>query len=327
MVCLCVCARISVYGPGMSSAPVKLYLQKDRILVWNAEDVNKIRCQHRIVGTQVGCFPRCPYQNAVLGLPVQFAMEEARLLISKGFCVLVENTKLSQPPTDDERAHVDKCADDVYQEQAEAIMAQRKAEIEQQAEKIVAGLVRKSRGQHVSKKARKKLKKSGSTELREGNSSTELSEVQAAEIEAQREAVIADVMKSRVSTPSRDITLAPVLYECLRTKASDLVPAELNYPRTDAHKVRCRVFEDLWEKGHYMTVGSKFGGDFLVYSGDPLLFHAFGVVVCLGRERKVAGRDIVMWGRLGNAVHKTIILATLRDDQVHYISLRWSGEL
>ncbi|KAL3209411.1 hypothetical protein MRX96_052377 [Rhipicephalus microplus] len=61
--------------------------------------------------------------------------------------------------------------------------------------------------------------------------------------------------------------------------------------------------------------------------GDPLLFHAFGVVVCLGRDHKVAGRDIVMWGRLGNAVHKTIILATLRDDQVHYISLRWSGEL
>ncbi|KAH7970121.1 hypothetical protein HPB52_024168 [Rhipicephalus sanguineus] len=152
-------------------------------------------------------------------------------------------------------------------------MAQRKAEIEQQAEKIVAGLVRKSRGQHVSKKARKKLKKSGSAESSEGNagSSTEHNEIQAAEIEAQREAVIADVMKSRVSTPSRDITLAPVLYECLRTKASDLVPAELNYPRTDAHKVRCRVFEDLWEKGHYMTVGSKFGGDFLVYSGELFL--------------------------------------------------------
>uniref|UniRef100_A0A6M2CS01 tRNA-intron lyase n=1 Tax=Rhipicephalus microplus TaxID=6941 RepID=A0A6M2CS01_RHIMP len=256
-------------------------------------------------------------------------MEEAHLLISKGFCILVENVKLSQPPTDDERARVDKCAEDVYQEQAEAVMAQRKAEIEQQADNIVAGLVKKRRGQQVSKKARKKLKKNSSTELSKGNASscTELSEVQPEDMEAQREAVIANVMKSKVSMPSRDITLAPVLYECLRTKASNLVPVELNYPRTDAHKVRCRVFKDLWERGYYMTVGSKFGGDFLVYSGDPLLFHAFGVVVCLGRDHKVAGRDIVMWGRLGNAVHKTIILATLRDDQVHYISLRWSGEL
>ncbi|KAH8025935.1 hypothetical protein HPB51_014268 [Rhipicephalus microplus] len=148
-------------------------------------------------------------------------------------------------------------------------MAQRKAEIEQQADNIVAGLVKKRRGQQVSKKARKKLKKSSSTELSKGNASsfTELSEVQPEDMEAQREAVIANVMKSKVSMPSRDITLAPVLYECLRTKASNLVPVELNYPRTDAHKVRCRVFKDLWERGYYMTVGSKFGGDFLSIRG------------------------------------------------------------
>ncbi|XP_037569983.1 tRNA-splicing endonuclease subunit Sen34-like [Dermacentor silvarum] len=314
----------------MSGAPIKLYLQKERVLVWNAEDVSKIRGQHRIVGTQVGCFPRCPYQNVLLGLPVQFTMEEAHLLISKGFCVLVKNARLSQPPSDEERAHVDKCADDVYQQQVEVIMEQRKAEIKQYAENIVAGHVKKTAGQLVSKRVRKKLKKSGVSASAEGEdpgSSAEPVEIQAADFEAQKEAIIADVMKKRVSTPSQDITLAPVLYECLRTKTSDFVPAELNYPRSDAHKIRCRVFEDLWEKGHYMTVGSKFGGDFLVYSGDPLVFHAFGVVVCLGKDTKVAGRDMIMWGRLGNAVHKTIILATLRDDRVHYLSLRWSGEL
>ncbi|KAL3209409.1 hypothetical protein MRX96_052375 [Rhipicephalus microplus] len=155
-------------------------------------------------------------------------------LFPKVSVFLWRNAKLSQPPTDDERARVDKCAEDVYQEQAEAVMAQRKAEIEQQADNIVAGLVKKRRGQQVSKKARKKLKKNSSTELSKGNASscTELSEVQPEDMEAQREAVIANVMKSKVSMPSRDITLAPVLYECLRTKASNLVPVELNYPRT-----------------------------------------------------------------------------------------------
>ncbi|KAH6936211.1 hypothetical protein HPB50_014991 [Hyalomma asiaticum] len=158
-------------------------------------------------------------------------------------------------------------------------MAQRKAEIEQQAENIVAGLVRKSRGQRVSKKSRKKLRKSSSVERSEdaAGSSAEPDTTQEADLEVQKEAIIADVMKSRVSTPSRDITLSPVLYECLRTKVSDLVPVELNYPRTDAHKVRCRVFEDLWDKGHYMTVGSKFGGDFLVYSGE-LFLRALAII-------------------------------------------------
>lgn len=308
----------------MSDSPINLYLQKGKVLVWNAEDVDKIRCRHRITGTQVGCFPRCSYQNVFLGLPVQLALEEAHLLISKGLAVLVKNTRLSKSPTDDERAHVDKYAETVYQHQVQLIMAQRRAEIEQYAENIVAG--------RMSRKTRRKGRRASSAEKSEGEdgvSSTEQEQqMQAQDVEAQKEAIIADVMKKRVSIPSQDITLTPVLYECPRTKTSDLVPAELDFPTTEAHTVRCRVYQDLWEKGHYMTVGSKFGGDFLVYSGDPLLFHAYAVVVCLGKDTSIAGRDLIMWGRLGNSVHKTIILAVLREDnKVHYLSLRWSGEL
>lgn len=31
--------------------------------------------------------------------------------------------------------------------------------------------------------------------------------------------------------------------------------------------LKCAVYQDLWEKGHYVTTGEKFGGDFLVYLG------------------------------------------------------------
>lgn len=314
----------------MSETPFRLYLQKDKILVWNAEDIDKIRCQHRIVGTQVGCFPRCPYQSVLLGMPVQLAMEEAYLLISRGLAVLFKNTNLENPPSDAERLHVDEYSDHVYEQQVELAMAQRRAEITQYAENIVAGRTKKTTtGQHASKKGKRKRKKEGSSEASEEapGSSTDCAEAQEPDVEAQKATIIADVMKKCVSTPSRDVTLTPVLLECPRTKVCDLVPAELNYPTSDAHRVRWRVFQDLWEKGHYMTVGSKFGGDFLIYSGDPLLFHAYAVVVCLEKDTSVAGRDLIMWGRLGNAVHKTIVLATVRDDRVHYLSLRWSGEL
>lgn len=261
-----------------------------------------------------------------LGLPVQLALEEAHLLISKGLAVLVKNTRLNKSPTDDERAHVDKYAETVYQHQVQLIMAQRRAEIEQYAENIVAGRM------SSRKRTRRKGGRASGAERSEGGdgvcSTEQEQQTQAQDIEAQKEAIIADVMKKRVSIPSQDITLTPVLYECPRTKTSDLVPAELDYPTTEAHTVRCRVYQDLWEKGHYMTVGSKFGGDFLVYSGDPLLFHAYAIVVCLGKDTSIAGRDLIMWGRLGNSVHKTIILAVLQEDnKVHYLSLRWSGEL
>lgn len=312
----------------MSDPPINLYLQKGKVLVWNAEDVDKIRCRHRITGTQVGCFPRCSFQNVFLGLPVQLALEEAHLLISKGLAVLVKNTKLNKTPTDDERAHVDKYAETIYQHQVQLIMAQRRAEIELYAESIVAGRTKMHGSRRAKRKAGTAIDSEKGEEGDGGSSAEQVQPTQAQDVEAQKEAIIADVMKKRVSVPSRDLTLTPVLYECPRTKASDLVPTELDYPTSEVHTVRCRVYQDLWEKGHYMTVGSKFGGDFLVYSGDPLLFHAYGIVVCLGKDTHISGRDLIMWGRLGNSVHKTIILAMLQeDDKVHYLSLRWSGEL
>lgn len=39
------------------------------------------------------------------------------------------------------------------------------------------------------------------------------------------------------------------------------------YPADLHERAKCGVFRDLWEKGNFMGVGIKFGGDFLVYPG------------------------------------------------------------
>lgn len=44
-----------------------------------------------------------------------------------------------------------------------------------------------------------------------------------------------------------------------------------NYPTTPLQAARCKVFEDLWRKGHFMGGGLRFGGDFLVYPGSSPL--------------------------------------------------------
>ncbi len=58
-------------------------------------------------------------------------------------------------------------------------------------------------------------------------------------------------------------------------------PAVWDYPRTEAETVRYRVFADLHARGYTMTSGAKFGGDYLAYPGDPLLYHAQYTVRCL----------------------------------------------
>jgi tRNA-splicing endonuclease subunit Sen34 len=39
------------------------------------------------------------------------------------------------------------------------------------------------------------------------------------------------------------------------------------YPSTPFERAKCTVYQDLWEKGHFMGGGIRFGADFLVYPG------------------------------------------------------------
>lgn len=58
------------------------------------------------------------------------------------------------------------------------------------------------------------------------------------------------------------------------TLASARAAAVWSYPTTPYERAKCRVFQDLWEKGNFMGGGIKFGGDFLVYPGK--LLSAYG---------------------------------------------------
>lgn len=53
--------------------------------------------------------------------------------------------------------------------------------------------------------------------------------------------------------------------------ASQLWP----YAGQELHEMRYRIFQDLWERGYYLTAGSKFGGDFLVYPGEGRFLRDF----------------------------------------------------
>ena len=57
------------------------------------------------------------------------------------------------------------------------------------------------------------------------------------------------------------------------TLADAAIAGVWNYPEPGPKQVlqesRCRVFEGLWRKGYFLGGGIRFGGDFLVYPGEP----------------------------------------------------------
>ncbi|CEQ39959.1 SPOSA6832_01520, partial [Sporobolomyces salmonicolor] len=101
-----------------------------------------------------------------------------------------------------------------------------------------------------------------------------------------------------------------------------------NYPTNELQEARCRVFEDLWRKGYYMGGGLRFGGDFLVYPGDPLRYHShFTLTVLSTPLTAIMPLDLVAYGRLATAVKKAHLLASYDADKgaAEYLSLEWAA--
>nr|XP_048688595.1 tRNA-splicing endonuclease subunit Sen34 isoform X2 [Caretta caretta] len=93
-----------------------------------------------------------------------------------------------------------------------------------------------------------------------------------------------------------------------------------------AHEARYRVFRELWGRGYYLSGGSKFGGDFLVYPGDPLRFHAHYIALCCPQGAPLPLRTLVAAARLGTGVKKTLLLCSPGPSgALAFTSLQWSG--
>jgi tRNA-splicing endonuclease subunit Sen34 len=122
-------------------------------------------------------------------------------------------------------------------------------------------------------------------------------------------------------------------------------PAEWWYPTTAAEALRLRVFLDLHARGcappadaplprmrppdarrYTMTSGAKFGGDYLAYPGDPLLYHAQFTVRCVHCDAPQHPLALAAATRMAHAARKHVVLASLHPgesgegDRVEYVT-------
>lgn len=99
-----------------------------------------------------------------------------------------------------------------------------------------------------------------------------------------------------------------------------------SFAQEGSSKCRLFVFKDLWNHNYFITEGSKFGGDFLVYCGDPVMYHAKYIVICVTSGADIVNparmQDLVARSRLGTSVKKTVLFAWLEGENVKYKSVR-----
>ncbi|XP_023678905.2 tRNA-splicing endonuclease subunit Sen34 isoform X1 [Paramormyrops kingsleyae] len=277
--------------PASNPGTVAVCFCESTPLLWRAGDVRTAR-QTGVVGTLMGSLARQPRQNCRLGRPLELLREEARLLADAGRAVLLSSSRpKSTGAANPElvKQHQEQM-DQSYSEQSQLAQQDKKAV-------LLRVMADKKQGSNQSDQAlqeRLLALDHGFTFPR-------------------------TAMAVQLSTARAGMSYGP---EELRFLAADSLS-----PRDERQEARYRVFRDLRRRGFYLTTGGKFGGDYLVYPGDPLRFHAHFIAICLPMDEALSLCDLLALSRLGANVKKTVLLCSpgAEPEEVLYTSLQWSG--
>ena len=88
-----------------------------------------MRQDYRIVGELIGCLPKQPRQEVLLGLPLLLLPEEAKLLIEKGIVRLVHYPSIEKKPSESLKNLFNEYREKLYLEQQICLREQRKKQV------------------------------------------------------------------------------------------------------------------------------------------------------------------------------------------------------
>jgi tRNA-splicing endonuclease subunit Sen34 len=86
-----------------------------------------------------------------------------------------------------------------------------------------------------------------------------------------------------------------------------------SFPSNTKERERYAVFKDLHDRQYSLTSGAKFGSDYLVYPGDPILYHAHYTVRIVSWEATLHPLVIAATTRMAHAARKNFVIAAVRE--------------
>ncbi|CAL1703693.1 unnamed protein product [Somion occarium] len=319
---------------------VELRVSNHKAYVWDVDDIAILRAEHHICGVLTGTLPHVSQQNVFLGPPLILLPEEVVLLVQKEFAVLVDDPIAHHTPSTSKLRRWN--SDRLVSIRAQMGAVESK-EPNKKAESLSEEALRKRREREETKAAAARAKA-----LAEGN--TEESTLQDnlfSPSPSSSATPVPPAVDERPATPATSANLLGSLYTVTIPASS---PASLpwyssdgltystlesakeagiwTYPSDLHERAKCGVFRDLWENGFYMGGGIRFGGDFLIYPGDPLRYHSHFVgTVIDSPTAALMPMEIVAHGRLGTATKKAHLLCGWDDEkqEVSYYSIEWAG--
>ncbi|KAJ6496524.1 hypothetical protein C8R47DRAFT_1175935 [Mycena vitilis] len=303
-------ASTDPHGP-----PIHLRVANKKAYVWDVEDIATVRSKHRLCGVFTGTLPHLSQQNLFLGVPMVLLPEEVVFLVENKLAVLVDDPEAHTQPSGEELQRWSVKEKEVAQLQLAQLAAAAKD------------------SPAMSEEAVKKRKE------RELKRAAEAAKAASAALQADSSVFVPET--AAIPPPLDDTQYTVIIpasstsfewyndNNCLYTTIPSAKEAGIwEYPSNLHERAKCGVFRGLWEQGMYMGGGIKFGGDYLVYPGDPLRYHAhFSATVLESPTSSLTPMEIVAHGRLGTVTKKSHLLCGWDDDKkkVSYLSIEWAG--
>ncbi|KAF8831350.1 hypothetical protein HHX47_DHR1000384 [Lentinula edodes] len=311
---------------------IPIRVANKRAYVWDVDDLNRIRSDHRLCGLLVGTLPHLSQQNVFLGLPSQLTPEEATLLVEKEYAVFVDDANAYPEPSLSQFQQWS-AEQREYIKHQQAVLGAENTKTQEVAQLAVSEEAIRKRKERELKRQQKAI------ELRK------LQEMEGDPVAGSELPVPIPVVNAGPST-SPTTPSAHTQYNIYITTPSSALswysPDSCTYSTIEAaqeagiwdfplnlqDRARYGVFKDLWEQGYFLGGGIRFGGDYLVYPGDPLRYHShFCATVIESPTHSIQPMEIVAHGRLGTATKKTHLFCGWDDERktVSYLSIEWAG--
>ncbi|KAF7295063.1 tRNA-splicing endonuclease subunit Sen34 [Mycena indigotica] len=294
----------------MTSPRIPLRIANQKAYVWNVEDIANLRSNHRICGLFTGTLPHLSQQNVFLGVPMVLLPEEVVLLVENDAVVLVDDPKAHIQPSLDQLKHW--ASED---KQSALLQITQAASASKDAPPLSEEAARKRKEREAKKAA--KARQAASNDIM-------APEQEEPPPSSQLDGLYTVLIPATTSSHEWYNDSACGYTTLAEAKAAGI----WSYPSDLHERAKCGVFRGLWEQGMYIGIGIKFGGDYLVYPGDPLRYHAhFSASVLMSPTAQLTPMEIVAHGRLGTVTKKAHLLCGWDDakKEVSYLTIEWAG--
>ncbi|KAI0086611.1 hypothetical protein BDY19DRAFT_894376 [Irpex rosettiformis] len=318
-------------------ARIRLRVSNQKAYVWDLDDLAALRAEHHICGVLSGTLPHLAQQNVFLGVPLVLMPEEVVVLVEKEIAVLVDDPTAHRLPSVDQLEAWNNERMEGVKMQIAAVEA-KEAQGQKNAKSMSEEAMRKRKEREEKRAAVARAKV-----LAEGGDEVSPPSPPEASVS---DTLVPPTLSDRLGTPSSATSSSITTWTVTIPSSSDELcwySSEVatyatiedakaagiwSYPSTPFEASKCAVFLDLWEKGHYMGGGIRFGADFLVYPGDPLRYHShFAASVIESPIASIRPMEIVAHGRLGTATKKSHLLCGWDEtkQETSYYSIEWAG--